>query len=69
MENQSGSEGKRVAKFSQPLRNGPTKLDCSCEISLQNLAGEKDMLSKNFLLYHPASLIEQFLQNKHSSIK
>ena len=29
LRNELGSEGKRVAKFSQPLRNGPTKMPYS----------------------------------------
>ena len=94
--NEFGSEGKRVAKFSQPLRNGPAKLACSCKNVLRNFAVQKcpakihyeishcetlfendlgcnpyenDILSENFLPHNPTSEIEQFLQNKHNSIK
>ena len=83
------------------MRNGSTKLACSCENALRNFAVRKglllrktiakfctakhsakmtlaakfrrgceiDMISKMFLLHHPALEIEQFLQNKNNSIK
>ena len=47
VENEFGSEGKRVAKCSKPLRNGPAKLAYSCENPLGNFTGCEILQCKN----------------------
>ena len=43
-----GSEGKRVAKFSQLFPNGLVKLACSCEIALQNFIVRNWTIRRNW---------------------